>query len=73
MPDVVLPCVLSKGGDGMPRSTSSDRLCVPKAMLECHARCRSSVCVLSQGVEGMSRSTSFDRVSRPRAVMACHA
>ena len=42
-PDVVRPCVLPKGGDGMPRPTSSDRVCCPRAMMTCHARRRSTV------------------------------
>ena len=32
-PDVVRPCVLSKGHDGMPRPTSFDRVCYQKAMM----------------------------------------
>ena len=44
MPDVVRPCLPSKGYDGMPRSTSFDRLCCPKAMMACHARRSSTVC-----------------------------
>ena len=35
--------VLSKGDDGMPRPTSFDRVCYPKAVMECHARCLSTV------------------------------
>ena len=44
MSDVVRPCVLSKGGDGMPRLTSFDCVCCPKAMISCHARRRLTVC-----------------------------
>ena len=43
-PDVVRSCALSKEGDVMPRSTSFDRVCFPKAMLACHARRRLTVC-----------------------------
>ena len=44
MPDVVQRCVLPKGDDGMPRPTSFDRVCCPKAMMACRARRRSTVC-----------------------------
>ena len=48
-PDVIQPCVLSKGGDVMPRLISSDRACSPRAVMSCHARrCRS--CVLPKGL-----------------------
>ena len=42
-PDVVRLCVLSKGGDVVPRSTLFDRVCFPKAMIACHARHHSIV------------------------------
>uniref|UniRef100_A0A3Q7GSX1 Uncharacterized protein n=1 Tax=Solanum lycopersicum TaxID=4081 RepID=A0A3Q7GSX1_SOLLC len=42
-PDVTRPCVLHKGHAGMPFPTSSDRVCSPRAMITCHARCRSIV------------------------------
>ena len=88
-PDVVRPCVLQKGEDGMPRQTPFDRVC-PKAMMACHARRRSTVCaaqrrwwhatpdvvrpcVLPKGDDGMPRPTSFNCVCCPKAVMACHA
>ena len=41
--DVIRPCVLSKGGDGMPHPMSSDCLCCPKAMIACHAQRRLNV------------------------------
>ena len=44
MPNVVRPCLPSKGYDGMPCPTSFDRVCFPKAMMACHTRGRSSVC-----------------------------
>ena len=44
MSDVVRPCVLSKGGDGMPRLTSFDRVCCLKAEMSCQARCSLTVC-----------------------------
>ena len=37
-PDVVRPCVLPKGDDGMPRPTSLDRVCCAKAYFAVHAR-----------------------------------
>ena len=88
-PDVVRPCVLQKGEDGMPRQTPFDRVC-PKAMMACHARRRSTVCaaqrrwwhatpdvvrpcVLPKGDDGMPRPTSLERVCCPKAMMTCHA
>ena len=44
MHDVVRLCVLSKGGDVMPRPTSFDCVCGLKAIMECHARRRSTIC-----------------------------
>ena len=34
--------------DGMPRSTSFDRLCCPKVVMACHARRRSTVCAVQR-------------------------
>ena len=48
-PDVVRPFVLSKGYDGMPCPTPSDRVCCPKAMMACHPRRRPTVCA-AQGL-----------------------
>ena len=45
-PEVIRPCVLSKGGDGMPHPMSSDFLCCPKAMIACHTRRRLTVCAV---------------------------
>ena len=42
-PDVVRPCVLPKGDDGMPRPTSFNRVCCPKMLMASHARRRSFV------------------------------
>ena len=42
-PNLVRPCVQSKGSDIMPRQTSFSRLCFPKAMIAYHARHRSTV------------------------------
>ena len=39
----------AQSDDGMPRPTSFDRVCCPKAMLACHARHRLTVCAV-QGV-----------------------
>ena len=46
MPDVVRPCVLPKGGDGMPRSMLFDRMRCPKEVMSCHARHLSTVCAV---------------------------
>ena len=88
-PDVVRSCVLSKGGDVMPRPTSSDCVCCPKAVMSCHAQhchresfpqavmlCyarRYRPCVLSKGGDIMPRLTSSNRACSPRAVISCHA
>ena len=72
MPDVVRPCVHSKGGDVMPRPTLFYRVCIPRAVMSCHARC-SRLCVLSKGGDVMPRSTSSDRACSPRALISCHA
>ena len=88
-PDVIQPCVLSKGSDVMPRPTSSDCVCCPRAVMACHAR-RCRPCVISKAVmscharccrpcalykcgDVMPRLTSFDRLCYPKAIMACHA
>ena len=44
--DVVQPCVLSKGGDVMPRPTSSNCMCCPRAVMACHARCHPTMCAV---------------------------
>ena len=36
-PDVVRPCVLSKGSDVMARLTSFDHVCYPRELMSCHA------------------------------------
>ena len=38
MPDVIRLYMLSKGHDGMPFPTLSDRVCSPRAVIPCHAR-----------------------------------
>ena len=44
MPRPTLPTVCSvQGGDVMPRLTSSNHACCPKAVMACHALCRSTV------------------------------
>ena len=48
MPYIVRPYVLSQSYDGMSRPTSFDRVCCPKAMMACHARCRSIVYVVQR-------------------------
>ena len=54
MLDIVQPCVLYKGGDVMPRPTSSDCMCYLRAVLACHAR-RFRSCVMSKGGDVMPR------------------
>ena len=56
----------------MPRLTSFDRVCCPRAFMSCHAR-RCRPCVLSQGGDVMPRLTLSDRACSPRAVISCHA
>ena len=52
-PDVVKPCVQSKGFDVMPRPASIDRVCCPREVMSCHVR----LCVLFKGGDGMPRLT----------------
>ena len=70
MPDVVLPCMLSNGDDGMPRPTSFDRVCCPTAMMKCHTPHRQ--CVSHKGNNDMPCLMSYDRMCFPRAMWACH-
>ena len=71
-PDVVRLCVLPKGDDGMPRPTSFDSVCFPKAMMACHARRCLTVCaVRRRRCHAMLDVT--DSVCFPRAVMSYHA
>ena len=44
--DVVPPCVVPKGDDGMARLTSFDRLCCLKVVMSCHALRRTTVCIV---------------------------
>ena len=43
-PDVVRPCLPSKGYDGMPRPTSFGHVCNQKAVMSCHDRRNLPVC-----------------------------
>ena len=49
-PDVIRPCVTSKGGDVIPLPTSFDRACRPRAVMSCQARRRSTVCAVLEAV-----------------------
>ena len=49
-PDIVRPCVLSKGGDGMPRPTSFDRVCHQWAIMAYDARRRLTMSVTPRAV-----------------------
>ena len=69
-PDIVRPCMLSKGDDGMPCPTSSDRVCCPRAMRKCHTPHRQ--CVSHKGNNDMPCLMSYDRMCFPRAMWACH-
>ena len=54
----------------MPRLTSSDRVCCPRAVMYATPDVvRPSV--QSKGGDVMPRPTSFDRVCFPRVVMSC--
>ena len=44
MPDINQQCVLPEGDDGMSCPTSFDRVCLPRAIMECHAQHRPTVC-----------------------------
>ena len=46
MPDVLRPYVLPKGNYIMPHPTSSDHACIPREVISCHARRRSTVCAV---------------------------
>ena len=56
----------------MPRRTSFDRVCCPRAVMSCHARRRQTVCAV-QGRLCHATLDIADRVCYPRAVMSCHA
>ena len=72
MPDVVRPCVLSKGGDVMP-CPMLPIVCAVQGWL-CHAMPDVvQACVPSKGGDAMPSLTSFHRVCYPRGVMSCHA
>ena len=47
--DVIRPCVLPKGDDGMPRTISFDRVCCTNAVMSCHARRHSTVRAVQGG------------------------
>ena len=45
-PDVIIPCVLSKGGFCHATLDVADRVCSPRAVMSCDARRRSTMCVV---------------------------
>ena len=57
-PDIVRPCLLSKGYDGIPCVTLSDCVSYPKPMMTCHVRHRLTVRAV-QGPNGNPRPPSF--------------
>ena len=85
---IVRSCVLWKGNDGMPRATSSVRVYILKAMMECHVDVvRSCVlskgddsitttnvrtCVQSKGYDMMPCLMSWDSLHFPWVMMAFH-
>ena len=64
--------VLSKGDAGMPRLTSFDRVCCPKAMMHATPDVVRP-CSLYKGDDGMPRPMPSDRLCCPKVMMACHA
>ena len=72
MTDVVLPCVLPKGNDGMPRPTYSDRMYIQGKWLHATPNIVRPF-VLPYGADGMPRPLSCDNMHLPKAMMACHA
>ena len=56
----------------MPRPTSFDRVCCPKAMIACHARRRPTLCAVQRRRYHASPDDAV-RVCCPRALMSCHA
>ncbi|TMW81890.1 hypothetical protein EJD97_007457 [Solanum chilense] len=71
-PNVVRPCVLSKGNDGIKYPTSSDRVCCTRVMVTCHIDVVPP-CVLLKGDIALPRPTSSNRVCTPRAMITCPA
>ena len=70
-PDAVRPCV-PKGDDGMPRPMSFDRVCVPKVMMACDARRRSTMCA-AQRQRGKSMRTCGSFATRRTIICSCVA
>ena len=58
MPHIVRLSVLPKGDDGIPCSMSSDRVCCPRAIMACHARCRLNI----YATQGTCRHAQIDVV-----------
>ena len=73
IPNVVRWCVQSMVYDNMPRPTSSDCVCCPRALMVFHARHYSTLSMLFKGDHGLRRPTSFDRVFWKLDMMACLA
>ncbi len=45
-PNVIQPCLLSKGYVDLPRIKWSYSLWCPRTMMECHTRCRPTMCLM---------------------------
>ncbi|TMW85348.1 hypothetical protein EJD97_023288, partial [Solanum chilense] len=55
IPNVVRWCVQSMVDDNIPRPTSSDCVCCPRAMMECHAQRFSTLSMLFKCDDGLPR------------------
>ena len=62
MPDVIRPCLLSKGGNVMTRLTLFDRVCCPKEVMASNPNVVRP-CLPSKGDDGIPRLTLSDCVS----------
>ena len=58
MPNVVRPCMQSKGDDNMQSPTSSEWVCCPRAMMVCQAQCYWTLSMLFKRDDGLPRPTS---------------
>ena len=58
MPNVVRPCMQSKGNDNMQSPTSSEWVCCPRAMMVCQAQYYWTLSMLFKRDDGLPRPTS---------------
>ena len=66
------PCVMSKGGDVMPRPMLPT-VCAVLGRLCCATPDAVRLCVFSTSGDVMPRPTLFDRECCPKEMMPCHA